>query len=83
MDATFVDEFTALFENAVDLRMLADVPVGILLSGGLESPALSPRPRAATVPRSRASRLLSRAPAEIDERDYARMVASTSQNRSS
>ncbi|RAU21826.1 asparagine synthase (glutamine-hydrolyzing) [Paramagnetospirillum kuznetsovii] len=35
------DEFTLLFSDAVRLRMLADVPVGILLSGGLDSSAVA------------------------------------------
>ncbi|MBP7711991.1 MAG: asparagine synthase (glutamine-hydrolyzing) [Gammaproteobacteria bacterium] len=37
----WVDEFGALFEDAVHQRMVADVPVGILLSGGLDSSAVA------------------------------------------
>jgi asparagine synthase (glutamine-hydrolysing) len=36
----YEEEFQALFEDAVRLRLHADVPVGIALSGGLDSSAL-------------------------------------------
>jgi asparagine synthase (glutamine-hydrolysing) len=36
-ERVFVDEFAAVFEEAVRLRMRADVPVGCYLSGGLDS----------------------------------------------
>jgi len=39
-DAEYETEFEALFEDAVSLRMRADVPVGITLSGGLDSSAV-------------------------------------------
>jgi asparagine synthase (glutamine-hydrolysing) len=34
------DEFSRLFDSAIDLRMRSDVPVGSLLSGGLDSSAI-------------------------------------------
>jgi asparagine synthase (glutamine-hydrolysing) len=36
-EASYVEEFAAVFEEAVRLRMRADVPVGCYLSGGLDS----------------------------------------------
>jgi asparagine synthase (glutamine-hydrolysing) len=36
-ESAFVEEFTAVFEEAVRLRLRADVPVGCYLSGGLDS----------------------------------------------
>jgi asparagine synthase (glutamine-hydrolysing) len=39
-EIAFVEEFSAVFEDAVRLRMRADVPVGCYLSGGLDSCAM-------------------------------------------
>src|SRR5258708_37479824 len=36
-ESAFVEEFAAVFEEAVHLRLRADVPVGCYLSGGLDS----------------------------------------------
>ena len=39
-ESAYVEEFAAVFEEAVRLRMRADVPVGCYLSGGLDSCAV-------------------------------------------
>ena len=70
-----LEEFGALFMDAVRLRLIADVPVGILLSGGLDSSAV-----AAAISEVHNATLSSfsvsfkDAPG-IDERPFARQVA--------
>ena len=39
--AEMVETFGALFRDAVSLRMIADVPVGVMLSGGIDSSAVA------------------------------------------
>ena len=73
-DDELLEEFTALFEDAVDLRMVADVPVGIMLSGGLDSGAV-----AAAAARNGAAvetfAVAFEGASDIDEREYARVVS--------
>lgn len=40
-DADLVDEYTQRFEEAVRLRLMADVPLGAFLSGGIDSAAIT------------------------------------------
>ncbi|GMU21547.1 MAG: putative asparagine synthetase [glutamine-hydrolyzing] [Phycisphaerae bacterium] len=39
-EAEWIDEFTGLFEDAVASRLVADVPLGAFLSGGIDSGAV-------------------------------------------
>jgi asparagine synthase (glutamine-hydrolysing) len=39
-DAQFVDEWRELFRKSVELRLMADVPLGMFLSGGIDSSAI-------------------------------------------
>jgi asparagine synthase (glutamine-hydrolysing) len=39
-ESSYIEEFSSVFEEAVRLRMRADVPVGCYLSGGLDSCAI-------------------------------------------
>lgn len=73
-DADYEEEFGALFESAVDLRMRADVPVGITLSGGLDSTAVVSAARAASDQLTTFSVAFEGSP-ETDELAYARQVA--------
>lgn len=73
-EAALNQEFSRLFTDAVDLRLLADVPVGIMLSGGLDSSAVA----AVAARQGGTVQTFSVAFAdspETDEREYARLVA--------
>ena len=89
-DAGLVDEFSALFDSSVRLRLRADVPIGSCLSGGLDSSSI-----VSTVSRLIAGGASSRDheqvprlafharfPADgIDESGYAKIVAASSNVR--
>jgi len=73
-DAEYEAEFQALFEDAVGLRMRADVPVGITLSGGLDSSAVVAAARLTKGDLKTFSVAFSDSP-ETNELPYAREVA--------
>jgi asparagine synthase (glutamine-hydrolysing) len=69
------ETFGALFTDAVKLRMIADVPVGIMLSGGIDSSAVA---SVAVETHGRDLKTFSVAfsgSPETDEREYAQAVA--------
>lgn len=70
-DHEYDEEFRDLFEDAVKLRLQADVPVGITLSGGLDSSAVVAA--AASPSLHTFSVAFANAP-DTDELAYARMV---------
>ncbi|HRJ68255.1 MAG TPA: asparagine synthase (glutamine-hydrolyzing) [Beijerinckiaceae bacterium] len=73
-DSDEVAQFDALLTNATQLRMLADVPVGILLSGGLDSSVVAAK-AALEGQRVKTFSVAFEGAEAIDERRYARMVA--------
>jgi asparagine synthase (glutamine-hydrolysing) len=73
-ERAMVEEFGALFEDAVRLRMIADVPVGVMLSGGIDSSAVA-AVAAATHPRLKTFSVSFADSPATDERAYARAVA--------
>ncbi len=68
-------EFDALFTDAVRLRMQADVPVGILLSGGLDSSAVAAAAVESGHRRIAAFSVAFADAPDIDELPHARLVA--------
>ncbi|MEP6946324.1 MAG: asparagine synthase (glutamine-hydrolyzing) [Acidobacteriota bacterium] len=40
-DAEYIDEWRELFRESVKLRLMADVPIGMFLSGGIDSSAIA------------------------------------------
>lgn len=73
-DSEYEAEFENLFEDAVALRMRADVPVGITLSGGLDSSAVVAAASSNTNNLKTFSVSFSNSP-QTDELPYAREVA--------
>ncbi len=73
-DVELIGEFASLFTDAVRLRLIADVPVGITLSGGIDSSAVA----AVAAQHQRGINTFSVSFADspaTDERHYARQVA--------
>ena len=69
-----VGAFSDLLQNAVDIRMRADVPVGILLSGGLDSSVVAAL-AAQSHPKLMTFSVAFDGADAIDERRFARLVA--------
>ncbi len=74
-DAAYLEEFEALFLDAVRLRLIADVPVGILLSGGLDSSAVAAAIAAVHNARLNSFSVAFQDSRATDERPFARLVA--------
>jgi asparagine synthase (glutamine-hydrolysing) len=69
------DEFAALLTDSVRLRLISDVPVGVFLSGGLDSSLVTAA--AARVSSAPVKTFTIRVPSTgLDESPYARLVAS-------
>jgi asparagine synthase (glutamine-hydrolysing) len=70
-----VDELHALLRSSIEQQLVADVPVGVLLSGGVDSSIVSAI--AAEVSQSKVRTYTARFPgnAQFDEGPFARMVA--------
>ena len=68
------EEFAALFDDAVRVRLRADVPVGVLLSGGLDSSSVAAAAASHQRPMSSFTIGFDHS-SGIDERPYARVVA--------
>ena len=73
-DEDYVREWTELFERSVRLRLMADVPLGMFLSGGIDSSAIAAvMSRMVSEPIKTFS--VAFAEREANELEYARMVA--------
>jgi asparagine synthase (glutamine-hydrolysing) len=71
----YLEEFESLFLDAVRLRLIADVPVGILLSGGLDSSAVAAAVREVHNARIDSFSVAFKDSPATDERVYARVAA--------
>lgn len=71
------DDIRELFVDAVRVRLRSDVPVGIMLSGGLDSSAILAAAKQVATGNLRALSVVSRDPATSEEPFIDRMVAHT------
>jgi len=73
-EAALLDELEALLEEAVRLQMVADVPVGVLLSGGVDSSLVTAMAARAS---SQVQTFTIGFPGhgKLDETEYARLIA--------
>jgi asparagine synthase (glutamine-hydrolysing) len=70
-----VDEVKSLLEDAVRLRLVADVPVGILLSGGIDSSLVTAMAARVSSKPMKTFTISFRGHGAFDEGPYARIVA--------
>lgn len=70
-----LERFSEIFESSVKSRLVADVPVGVLLSGGVDSSAVAAAVRAAGVSRISTYTVAFDGRGVLDERKWAGEVA--------
>jgi asparagine synthase (glutamine-hydrolysing) len=75
-DLDYIAAFRTTLEDSVRLRMRSDVPVGMLLSGGLDSSSIVGVASHAFDPLSLEAHTVSFRGTSVDELDYAKSVAS-------
>ncbi len=73
-DAEYVDEWHELFRKSVELRLMADVPLGMFLSGGIDSSAIAAM-MSTMVSEPIKTFSVGFAEREANELEYARLVA--------
>lgn len=73
-DASLIDEYGARFREAVQMRLMADVPLGMFLSGGIDSAAIT-AVMSQIVDEPIKTFSVAFAEREANELHYARMVA--------
>ncbi len=74
-DDQYIDEWTELFRTSVRLRLMADVPLGMFLSGGIDSSAIAAMMSTMVTEPIKTFSVAFRE-REANELEYARMVAS-------
>lgn len=74
-DSLYETEFEKLFEDSVQLRLQADVPVGIMLSGGLDSSAIVAAAAAAGSENLKTFSVAFEDSLDSNELDYAKLVS--------
>jgi len=75
-DAEYIDEWRDLFEESVRLRLMSDVPLGMFLSGGIDSSAIAAM-MSKMVDEPIKTFSIGFAEREANELEYARLVATT------
>ena len=73
-DAEYIDEWRELFRKSVELRLMADVPLGMFLSGGIDSSAIAAM-MAPMVSEPIKTFSVGFSEREANELEYARLVA--------